>query len=121
MSTCVEVSMCVTSLTKCRRVGWDGMVTQKGGHLTDYVGNLALLLDLTVRRPNGTRRTSMLCVRIVVVGGKDACQGDSDGPLAHQRVNLVGIISWGYRCSDPLQPGVNIRVSQFIDWILVHA
>ncbi|XP_032688479.1 venom serine protease 34-like [Odontomachus brunneus] len=53
---------------------------------------------------------------------KDGCQFDSGGPVLWQdlttkREVLVGIISFGIACGDN-NPGVNMRVSNYIDWIL---
>ncbi|XP_041988320.1 trypsin CFT-1-like [Aricia agestis] len=66
----------------------------------------------------------MLCVGILDVGGKDACQGDSGGPLSHRAPTgdvLVGITSWGFGCADPFYPGVNVRLSSYVDWVLANA
>jgi len=55
-------------------------------------------------------------------GQKDACEGDSGGPLAVQkddgRFVIAGIISNGINCAAPNLPGVYTNVSSFIPWIL---
>ncbi|XP_072024525.1 ovochymase-like [Amphiura filiformis] len=52
---------------------------------------------------------------------RDACSGDSGGPLAMQdsdsRWYLVGLVSWGIGCANPRYPGVYSRVQRFRQWI----
>ncbi|KAI5641089.1 trypsin domain-containing protein [Phthorimaea operculella] len=72
--------------------------------------------------PNITE--AMICAGILDVGGADACQGDSGGPLIHHEEDgdvLVGIVSWGFGCADPVYPGVNARVSALAEWIALNA
>lgn len=56
-------------------------------------------------------------------GGKDACHGDSGGPLL-SKINghyvVVGIVSTGIGCARPLLPGLYSRVSSYIGWIERH-
>ncbi|XP_028159113.1 trypsin, alkaline C-like [Ostrinia furnacalis] len=59
---------------------------------------------------------NMLCSGILDVGGRDQCYGDSGGPVFHHGVQ-VGICSFGHECALGEFPGVNVRVSQFTDWI----
>ncbi|XP_037943757.1 serine protease snake-like [Teleopsis dalmanni] len=55
---------------------------------------------------------------------RDACQGDSGGPLIAKvrmmsdiRPYVIGITSVGHGCGGE-SPGVYMRVSEFLDWIL---
>mmetsp|Transcript_11081 Transcript_11081/g.19912 ORF Transcript_11081/g.19912 Transcript_11081/m.19912 type:complete len:410 (-) Transcript_11081:258-1487(-) len=57
---------------------------------------------------------------------KDACYGDSGGPLLTKGSTmaddrLVGLVSWGRGCADSLYPGVYTRISYFYDWIVEMA
>lgn len=46
--------------------------------------------------------------------GKDACFGDSGGPLASRR-KIYGIVSFGYGCGKVA--GVYVKVSYYREWI----
>ncbi|XP_021185174.3 trypsin CFT-1 isoform X2 [Helicoverpa armigera] len=59
---------------------------------------------------------TMICAGILDVGGKDACGGDSGGPLLYGNVQ-VGVTSWGWSCAEPIWPGVYARVANYTDWI----
>merc|ERR1712238_502818 len=55
--------------------------------------------------------------------GRDACVGDSGGPLIRKgetpsEDTLVGLVSWGVGCARDGIPGVYARVSYYYDWIV---
>jgi len=55
-------------------------------------------------------------------GGRDACMGDSGGPLYStssdgQEQQQVGIVSWGKGCGISYYPGIYSRVSYAYGWI----
>jgi len=58
-------------------------------------------------------------------GGVDTCQGDSGGPMFRRdSANAwiqVGIVSWGYGCARPENPGVYSQVSTFASAIAAAA
>jgi len=72
---------------------------------------------------NAYDSTNMMCAGDPN-GGVDACQGDSGGPLytlrgpvGQKRWYLTGVVSWGYGCAAPQNPGVYADVYQLRSWI----
>lgn len=55
---------------------------------------------------------------------RDACPGDSGGPLMAERPDglyeLVGVVSTGVGCGNPDFPGIYTKVSAYVDWILAN-
>lgn len=66
----------------------------------------------------------MLCAGYQA-GVKDACSGDSGGPLivknASGKTVIAGIVSWGYGCADVNAYGVYSKVNAEISWIKTTA
>ncbi len=59
-----------------------------------------------------------------MIGGKDACTGDSGAPLwiemgrRRRRAFIVGVVSRGFNCASHNLPGIYVRVKKFLDWII---
>jgi secreted trypsin-like serine protease len=75
------------------------------------------------RSYDGDITPDMICAGFVG-GGKDACGGDSGGPLFAVSLlgvpKLTGVVSWGYGCAQPNKYGVYGRVSHVLAWIQQH-
>ena len=73
------------------------------------------------RFPGGFQDTK-LCAESPDGESRDACRGDSGGPLMVRLENntyqLVGVVSAGIGCGNPAFPGVYTKVSAYIDWII---
>lgn len=71
---------------------------------------------------DGTITDTMLCAGYLE-GGRDACLGDSGGPLFIDDGGvrkLAGVISWGEGCATPDYYGVYARLSRLADFIGQH-
>lgn len=102
--------------------GW-GRTSESTYGSTDHLRavDVDLMTDDDCRKDYGKSKIhdSMLCAGYSE-GGKDACQGDSGGPLVKlidNRAVLLGVVSWGYGCARPGNPGVYTQVSRYVDWI----
>ncbi|XP_064119530.1 uncharacterized protein LOC135224461 [Macrobrachium nipponense] len=73
---------------------------------------------LELRYPQGLT-DNLICAGQL---GKDACEGDSGGPLTYHdeedREILIGVVSTGLPCgNNPLLPGIYVNVARYVDWI----
>lgn len=97
--------------------GW-GFTDVKKRKVADY---LMMAKIPIVRRGACSRQMKslitprMLCAGFKM-GGVDACQMDSGGPLV-AKTKQIGIVSWGVGCAQPNKPGVYARVSELLPWI----
>ena len=61
---------------------------------------------------------NMICAG---AAGRDACWGDSGGPLAvlgqNNSYRQIGVVNWGKDCATPGYPGVYTRVTSLLPWI----
>ncbi|WP_194201903.1 S1 family peptidase [Glycomyces albidus] len=76
--------------------------------------------DCEAAYPGEVDAASMLCAGDVENGGVDSCQGDSGGPIMAEEdgeLILAGVVSWGYGCAEPGNPGVYAEVADFDDAI----
>ena len=111
---------------KCAATGW-GVTDKFGTQIPDALNEVAVRLIEKEQCENihsdyqGQLSDEMICAGYKE-GGRDACLGDSGGPLACQIEEngpyvLYGITSWGIGCGDPLHPGVYTRVTALMDWV----
>ena len=70
---------------------------------------------------SGIITENMLCAGAIQAGGTtDTCQGDSGGPMLVTSTSgfiQVGIVSFGYICGIPDEPGVYTRISNLNNFI----
>eukprot|EP00123_Amoebidium_parasiticum_P006503 comp17433_c0_seq1/m.16838 comp17433_c0_seq1/g.16838 ORF comp17433_c0_seq1/g.16838 comp17433_c0_seq1/m.16838 type:complete len:463 (-) comp17433_c0_seq1:572-1960(-) len=101
--------------------GWGATVEDKGSPNANEVMwvDVPIVDDDECIANYADRYTSpeMLCAGYKE-GVKDACYGDSGGPLYIDGQDLqVGIVSWGNGCGEAGFHGVYTRVAHYIDWI----
>lgn len=97
-------------------VGWG--LTEASGSATSILqkGTMPILSNQECAAAYPELTDAMICTS--QVGGVDACNGDSGGPLAVQGPLgwiQVGIVSFGLRCA--AFPGVYARVSSLYDYV----
>lgn len=127
ISGLMEVDEFTPFETMLTAVGW-GALEYRGEYpeqlmqvSVPYVDND--ICRITLEKEGLTITDNMLCAG-AWEGGKDACYGDSGGPLLRQvqgRDVLAGIVSFGHECAVRAKPGVYVRVSKFTDWIKTTA
>ncbi|XP_075158862.1 trypsin eta-like [Haematobia irritans] len=101
--------------TKCTVSGWG--ITEKGSYSKRLRSLEAPVIDREVcvdTYGSDTIFDGMMCAGYLR-GGRDACLGDSGGPLICDN-KLVGIVSFGIGCALPKYPGVYTNVSYYIEW-----
>lgn len=95
------------------------------GYLSEQLQSLALPVitkeacNSTLKKYKGLGKGQM-CTKYEGVGKKDACNGDSGGPLTHFGM-LVGIVSYGDECEFLEYPGMYTEIAYFYDWIITHS
>ncbi|XP_034627936.1 plasma kallikrein [Trachemys scripta elegans] len=111
-----------TIYTNCQVIGWG--YTKEQDQVQDILQKATIPLisneECQTRYQQDRITDKMLCAGYRE-GGKDACKGDSGGPLSckHEEIwYVVGITSWGEGCARPEQPGVFTKVAEYADWIL---
>ncbi|KAA0706669.1 Trypsin [Triplophysa tibetana] len=99
----------------CRVSGW-GFTSPTGGIPLTLRTVMLPIVSTSVCNStdsfNGNITENMICAGYSS-GGKDACKGDSGGPLLCEG-RIYGVVSWGSGCGDPQYPGVYTAVSRKI-------
>ncbi|XP_072044489.1 chymotrypsinogen B-like [Amphiura filiformis] len=109
--------------TTCTVTGWGAQQEQLKRTSTTLQQVSLPIVDLQRCRdsyPSDTVTENHICAGYDI-GGRDACQGDSGGPLVTKETTgmwyQVGVVSWGYGCARPNQPGVYTNVYKYRSWI----
>ncbi|XP_051782550.1 transmembrane protease serine 7 [Erpetoichthys calabaricus] len=112
----------VQSGDKCWVTGW-GKKSEGDSESPSILqeAEVEIVSQTVCRMRYGPLSSRMICAG-VASGKKDACRGDSGGPLSCPEKSggkwfLIGIVSWGVGCGRPNLPGVYTRVSKFASWI----
>ncbi|KAI8420699.1 hypothetical protein MSG28_007928 [Choristoneura fumiferana] len=99
--------------------GWGS--TEEKGYPTDTPNKVTVRIwdqEECANAGYGRRKVTprMLCAN---APDKDACTGDSGGPLllSHPYNHVVGVVSWGRGCARVGYPGVYTRVLKFLPWL----
>lgn len=108
----------------------ENLLTMGFGSTSELVGNSNILNRVIVNNVPSIQCSSLYMNNIGIKiptdkficaasPGKDACFGDSGGPLYETRaLTQVGIVSFGIGCARPEFPGVYTRVSKYKSFIM---
>ncbi|XP_043961464.1 suppressor of tumorigenicity 14 protein [Gambusia affinis] len=115
----------VTDTHRCLVTGW-GYRSEEDKMLPSVLqkAEVSIMSQTECKKIYGPITPRMLCAGLPS-GERDACRGDSGGPLSCQASDgghwfLIGIVSWGSGCGRPNLPGVYTRVTKFTSWIYSH-
>ncbi len=115
----------ITSTT----IGWGSTVGFSSGEDVDPIYpdilnevSLPLLSTTTCGAAIPNFTDNMVCAGDISNGGIDSCQGDSGGPLVVESIEQnetqqIGIVSFGFGCAAPNNPGAYTKVSNYSEWI----
>ncbi|XP_049291958.1 CLIP domain-containing serine protease 14D-like [Anopheles funestus] len=119
------------SLANDRRVVSFGWGENEHGTMSDTKGIVMLNVvpqaeceDYLKRqkRFNASMIYSVMCTNSEIAG-QDVCEGDSGAPMLQLREKqyfVVGVVSFGPKCGANIAPGISLRVSEYIGWILLN-
>lgn len=114
-----EARLAVTG-TMTTVIGWG--VTSEGGEMPATLQQVDLpLVDQDIcAEVMGDVTDRMMCAG-VIEGGRDACLGDSGGPMMVRddagHDTLLGLVSWGVGCGEAEYYGIYTRIARFNAWI----
>jgi trypsin len=95
--------------------------TSERGSLSPTLQKVDLQVEsykVCVRTYDTAKDNLQLCNRGLKEGGKDACGGDSGGPLFIKGTTIISaLVSYGYGCARKRVPAVNTRISAYTGWI----
>jgi trypsin len=111
---------------KCTVIGW-GYLDNDNTQLPDILQEVEVeVISNTLCNSStwydGEILNGMFCAGYAG-GQKDACGGDSGGPLfvmADGDTTQIGVVSWGYGCALAKSPGVYTKISDYSNWITAN-
>ncbi|MDM7950369.1 serine protease [Hydrogenophaga sp.] len=101
--------------------GW-GKTMERGWKSLDLMAVDVPLVDAgtCAKLHGGGLPPNVICAGAL---NRDACRGDSGGPLYRRQGNsaiLLGVVSFGDGCGRADKPGVYVAVHAYADWIAKH-